>query len=230
VSYDSLTGPKTGPFNSQSISVSDARFSGTNGVDITLTASNANPVVQYVAVYATNYLGVPAQLLSSPVANFTATPTNGVRPLPVTFTDNSTGSITNLLWNFGDNQTTNTAAGFVVSHTYATNGIYTVTLIASGSGGSGTNTQTGRVTVLIPNPPQITRINFSGANALVLQGIGGPTNGGYYYWLRSSTNIILPVASWSIVATNPFNADGTFSNQIPMMPGTPQTFYRMQMP
>jgi hypothetical protein len=98
------------------------------------------------------------------------------------------------------------------------------------AGGSGTNTQTGLVTVLIPNPPQITSIQPMGTSALVLQGTGGPTNGGYYYWLRSSTNLTLPLTNWSLVATNPFDVLGNFSNQIPLTPGTPQTFYRLQMP
>jgi PKD repeat protein len=228
VSYDSTGGMKT--LSGLSSTVTDARFSAANGWDILLVASNANPVVQYVAVYATNYLGVPAQLLSSPVANFIATPTNGVRPLPVTFTDQSTGSITNLLWNFGDNQTTNTAAGFVVSHTYATNGTYTVSLMASGSAGSSTNIKTSYITVNVPASPKIGSIRLSGTTALVLQGSGGPTNGGYYYWLRSSTNLALPLTNWSIVATNPFDVQGNFSNNIPLTPGTPQIFYRLQLP
>jgi PKD repeat protein len=164
------------------------------------------------------------------VAGFTATPTNGIRPLVVTFIDTSAGSITNLLWNFGDSQTTNTAAGAVVAHTYKTNGTYTVSLKASGAGGSNTNTQAGLATVLVPNPPQIISIQPMEMSALVLQGTGGPTNGGYYYWLRSSTNITLPLTNWSIVATNPFDVYGNFSNQIPLTPGTPQSFYRVQMP
>jgi hypothetical protein len=45
-----------------------------------------------------------------------------------------------------------------------------------------------------------------------------------------TTNITLPLTNWSIVTTNPFNVDGTFSNQIPLTPGTPQVFYRLQMP
>ena len=171
-----------------------------------------------------------AAVLLAPVAGFSGTPTSGARPLPVTFTDQSTGSITNLLWSFGDGQTTNTAAGTVLSHIYATNGTYTVSLIASGLGGSGTNTQTGRVTVLIPNPPQIVGFHPDGAGALVLEGTGGPTNGVYYYWVRSATNLFIPLTNWSIVSTNLFAADGSFSNALPNTPGIPQQFYRLQLP
>jgi PKD repeat protein len=243
VKYDSSSGMKPGPtyllsstnaaWRDQSFTVSDARFSGTNVADILITVSNAptcDPVVLFVLV-SSSYLGVPPQLASpAPVAGFVLTPTNGIRPLAVTFTNISTGTITNLLWNFGDGQTTNMAAGAVVAHTYQTNGTFTVSLVASGSGGSNTNTQLNSVTVLLPNPPQITGIIPFGTTALVLKGSGGPTNGGYYYWLRSATNLTLPLTNWSIVATNPFDVYGNFSNQIPLMPGTPQTFYRMQMP
>jgi PKD repeat protein len=229
VSYDSTNGMKT--LSGLSATVTDARFAAPNGVDIQLTASNCNPLVYYVAVYATNNLGVAPQLIgSAPIASFTATPTNGIRPLLVTFTNTSSGSITNLLWNFGDGQTTNTATGAVVAHTYQTNGTFTASLVANGSGGSSTNTQLNSVTVLVPNPPHISGISSFSGNALVLQGSGGPTNGGYYYWLRSSTNITLPLANWNVVATNPFDVYGNFSNQIPVTPSSPQTFYRLQMP
>ena len=240
--YDSTSGKKLGAtyllsstnsqWDTQSLSVSDARFSGTNDIILTVDSTNCDPIVRLVRVDTASYLGVPLQLSSSPppVASFTATPTNGIRPLAVTFTDTSSGSITNLLWNFGDGQTTNTLAGVVVTHNYQTNGTYTVSLKASGPGGGNTNTQLNSVTVLIPNPPQITSIQPMGKSALVLQGTGGPTNGGYYYWMRSSTNLMLPLTNWSIVATNPFDAYGNFSNQIQLTPGTPQMFYQLQLP
>lgn len=241
VYYDSTNGMKLGAtytlvatnaqWDDQSFTVNDARFVATNGVEIMLVASNCDPVVEYVAINSTSYLGVPPQFNPPPpVAGFTRIPASGIRPLPVTFTDTSTGAITNLLWSFGDSQTTNTPAGAMVLHTYPTEGTYTVTLKASGPGGSGTNTQTGSVTVLIPNPPVITTIRPVGTTALMLQGIGGPTNGGYYYWLRSSTNLALPLTNWNIVATNPFDIYGNFSNQIPLTPGSSQQFYRMHIP
>jgi PKD repeat protein len=186
--------------------------------------------VRLVRVDTASYLGVPPQLLPPPVAGFSANPVNGIRPLAVTFTDTSTGTITNLLWIFGDGQATNTPAGAVVSHQYQTEGTYTVTLIASGAGSAATNIQTGCVIVSVPNPPQIASISPSIGSGIVLQGSGGPANGGYYYWLRSSTNLTLPLTNWAIVATNAFDAQGNFSNQIPVTPGSPQIFYRLQMP
>jgi PKD repeat protein len=84
-----------------------------------------------------------------PVASFTAAPTNGIVPLVVTFTDTSTGSITNWSWNFGDGGSTNLATNAVV-YTYNTPGIYTVSEIVTGPGGSSTNIQPNYIAVLTP--------------------------------------------------------------------------------
>ncbi len=83
-----------------------------------------------------------------PVASFNASPTNGAAPLLVTFTDGSTGTITNRFWNFGDATTTNIAST-TVQHGFA-QGTYTVTLIVTGPTGSSTNVQVNVVTSLDP--------------------------------------------------------------------------------
>ena len=85
----------------------------------------------------------------APVASFTAAPTNGIAPLSVAFTDTSTGSITNWSWNFGDGGTTNLATNAVV-YTYNTAGVYTVSEIVTGPGGSSTNTRPNYIVVLTP--------------------------------------------------------------------------------
>ncbi|HUJ09718.1 MAG TPA: DNA/RNA non-specific endonuclease [Verrucomicrobiae bacterium] len=81
-----------------------------------------------------------------PVASFTGSPTAGTAPLNVTFSDTSTGSITNRFWDFGDGGTTNITTN-VVAHTYAA-GTYNVTLVVSGSDGVSTNFQAGYITSL----------------------------------------------------------------------------------
>jgi hypothetical protein len=43
--------------------------------------------------------------VAAPVANFSGSPTSGVKPLSVSFTDQSTGSITSWAWTFGDGGT-----------------------------------------------------------------------------------------------------------------------------
>lgn len=83
-----------------------------------------------------------------PSARFTATPTEGVAPLTVTFTDTSTGGpITVWYWNFGDSSSAIvTASG--VSHMYTAAGNYAVTETVSGPGGSSTISATPCVEVL----------------------------------------------------------------------------------
>jgi PKD repeat protein len=86
----------------------------------------------------------PSQTISvsnaAPVASFTATPTSGVAPLGVQFTDTSTGVPTSWLWTFGDGTTSTVQSPL---HTYTSAGTYSVTLKASnGSGSTTTPSQT----------------------------------------------------------------------------------------
>jgi len=71
----------------------------------------------------------------SPVADFTATPVEGIVPLTVSFTDQSLNEPTSWLWDFGD-LTTSTNQNPV--HTYQKNKKYTVTLTASDAAGEDT--------------------------------------------------------------------------------------------
>jgi PKD repeat protein len=88
---------------------------------------------------------------ATPVAAFTGTPTNGAAPLAVTFTDSSTGSITNRFWDFGDGNTSNTTAT-TMNHTYNA-GTFTVSLTVSGSSGSSTNIQSSYIVATNLAPP-----------------------------------------------------------------------------
>jgi PKD repeat protein len=91
-----------------------------------------------------------------PVANFSGSPTSGVVPLTVNFTDLSTGSITSWAWTFGDGGTS-TAQN--PSHQYTSTGSYTVSLTVTGPGGSDGETKTDYITVSTCTPPVA---NFSG--------------------------------------------------------------------
>jgi PKD repeat protein len=115
---------------------------GTNTVTLTVSGlgASANSI-------RTNYIVVGSAGPPPPVASFSGTPTSGTEPLGVTFTDASTGSITNWFWDFGNGSTTNFAASTNPSQTY-TAGTYTVTLTVSGPGGNNTDTQASYITVL----------------------------------------------------------------------------------
>ncbi|MDD5189322.1 MAG: PKD domain-containing protein, partial [Methanoregula sp.] len=104
-----------------------------------------------------------------PLPNFTAIPTSGTEPLTVTFTDTSTNSPTQWLWNFGDCSLVNATVQHPV-HTYANAGIYNVSLNASNDGGSNTTTRYNFITVRIPAPvANFTATPTSGAVPLTVR-------------------------------------------------------------
>jgi PKD repeat protein len=82
-----------------------------------------------------------------PVVSFTGTPRSGTRPLEVTFTDTSTNYPTSWSWDFGDGSTS-TLQNPV--HIYTRAGTYRVTLIATNSAGSDTESINNYITVTAP--------------------------------------------------------------------------------
>ncbi len=86
----------------------------------------------------------------APTAAFAGTPTSGVFPLDVDFTDQSTDSPTSWSWNFGDggNSTAQNP-----SYTYTAAGTYTVTLTATNTYGSDDEVKTNYITVTSPPAP-----------------------------------------------------------------------------
>lgn len=82
--------------------------------------------------------------LEAPKAKFTADTISGDIDLLVSFTDNSTGNVTDWLWDFGDGTT---SIEQNPSHSYAKEGSYTVSLKVTGSGGDDTETITDYITV-----------------------------------------------------------------------------------
>ncbi len=97
-------------------------------------------------------------LSDPPAASFSASPTNSGAPLTVTFTDTSTGVITNRYWNFGDGATTNVTATSL-THTYSFPGTNTVTLIVSGANGSSTNVRANLI--VVTSETMVTRTNVT---------------------------------------------------------------------
>jgi PKD repeat protein len=129
-----------------------------------------------------------------PTAIFNAAPLSGSIPLTVNFTDDSTGSIADRVWDFGDGTTTNTT-DLYMSHTYTSAGTYSVQLVVNGPAGAHTNTQTDLITATNPPPP-----------ANVIQVAGDPADRS----IGSSSNGVLLLLSTT--ATLPRIADDNFSN------------------
>jgi PKD repeat protein len=142
-----------------------------------------------------------------PLAAFTGTPTSLFAGNSVVFTDASSGGITNWLWNLGDGNNVTNNSSTSVTHTYAAAGTYTVSLIVTGTGGSSTNTQVGYVVVNPVVVPTIGSPVLSGGS-LILSGTG---SAGTQYRILSTTDLTLPLASWTPVWTNIFAPDGSYS-------------------
>jgi PKD repeat protein len=109
---------------------------------VTLTATNA---VGSDSETMTDYITVTPTVVA-PVAAFSADTTSGAAPLTVVFTDASTNAPASWLWDFGDGSSTNATMQNPV-HTYAAAGTYTVTLTATNTAGSDSETITGYITV-----------------------------------------------------------------------------------
>jgi len=107
---------------------------------------------------STPTVSITATPVTPPVADFNANPLVGTVPLPVTFTDTSTGSPSTWNWIFGDMGAGNTSTVQNPSHMYTTAGTYSVNLTVTNAGGSKTLIKTNYITVTPPVPVA----NFTG--------------------------------------------------------------------
>jgi PKD repeat protein len=114
---------------------------GTNGDTVTV-----NNII--VRNQAPTPIPSATPVIERPIAAFTQSATVGTAPLTVQFTNLSTGSITGLQWNFGDGTT---SSEINPTHRFNNPGAYSVTLTATGPGG--TSNVTRQILVQSPNPP-----------------------------------------------------------------------------
>ncbi|NMB78558.1 MAG: PKD domain-containing protein, partial [Methanomicrobiales archaeon] len=110
---------------------------------VTLTAGNAGG---NNTITGTNFITVNPP---KPVAKFQASTTTGPFPLAVQFNDTSSNFPTSWNWDFGDGVTSTLQHPL---HTYTTPGTYSVTLVATNAGGSGTISSPNHITVITPPP------------------------------------------------------------------------------
>jgi autotransporter-associated beta strand protein len=75
--------------------------------------------------------------------------------------------------------------------------------------------------------PRFSNVEWTGTG-LILSGTGGSVNG--YYYILATTNIAQPLAQWTSIATNQFDAYGNFNCTNSVSAGVPQRFYRLQVP
>src|SRR5208283_3806672 len=115
---------------------------------------------------------------SGPVAKFTLSPTTGVAPLSVAFTDQSVGTVNSWLWSFGDGGSSTSQSP---AYTYSSAGTYTVTLTVSNSFGSSSR----EITITVK--PAIPVANF----------IASPASGIVPLAVSFTDSSTGPVTSWS---------------------------------
>ena len=159
---------------------------GTFTVTLTATDSEGFDIEQKI-----NYITVSEP---PPVAGFSGTPTSGVKPLIVQFTDSSTGVITEWSWEFGD---AGLSEAQNPSHMFVNAGLYTVTLTVTGPGGTDTEIKAGYITVN-ELPP-------------VADFTANRTNGIKPFTVEFTDNSENPVTSWSW----DFGDGGTSAEQNP---------------
>ncbi len=150
-----------------------------------------------------------------PVANFSATPLSSCAGTTVTFTDLSTNT-TSWSWNFGAGATPTTSTVQNPTVTFNTAGVYTITLIATNSSGSDTQTNTNYITALgttaiaLPITEGFTATTFVPANWTLVNANNSPTT-----WVRSATIGNTPTTGNSMMFDNNNYAD-TDDDQVRM--------------
>lgn len=131
----------------------------------TVTFQVASQVMAPTAAWDNNR---QQELALSPAVQvaFSGSPTDGVRPLLVTFANQSSGAFTSLLWSFGGG-----ATGTLENpiHTYSTAGRFTVTLTVSGPGGVDSLSRSDYVTVYEPVVAEFSGVPTVGVVPLLVQ-------------------------------------------------------------
>jgi PKD repeat protein len=170
-------------------------YSNAGAYSVTLTATGAGGTN---SLTRTNYVVVFAPV----VAGFSGGPTSGVAPLMVTFTNLSSGA-TNYEWGFGDGNTSTNANPV---NTYSNGGTYSVTLAATGAGGSNTLTATNYIVVFAPVVAGFSGGPTSGVAPLAVTFTNSSSGATNYAWAFGDGN-----TSTDANPTNTYSGDGTYS-------------------
>jgi autotransporter-associated beta strand protein len=89
---------------------------------------------------------------------------------------------------------------------------------------TGSLNTTGTISVIVTAAPFISSV-FISSGKIVFNGNGGVGDGNFV--LLGATNITLPLAGWTPLQTNQFDAGGNFSFTNAANPNQPQSFYRL---
>lgn len=115
-----------------------------------------NPGIYFVSLTASglggsNTVTVPGYITvnePAPIVDFSATPTSGIAPFQVTFSNQTQGAFSGCIWNFGDGTSPSTQCS--PNHTYNSKGVYQVSLSINYSGGTVNKVKQNFITVYAP--------------------------------------------------------------------------------
>ena len=154
------------------------------------------------------------------ISQFVADKTVGCAPLTVKFTDQSSGSPTSWKWDISNNGSVDYTSQHP-THTFTTEGTYTVKLTAINSNAQDSIVKTAIITVapaLKANIDLVQTINCNGANNAILKvtPIGG--NGTYsYLWNNNQTSQTLsnlPIGNYTVTVRDGYNCMASANKSI----------------
>lgn len=148
----SFTNATTGTFGALLWDFGDGSFSiAQDPVHVFTQAGSFSVSLTALGAGGTNTMTKPGVVVASdpggpnpPSANFTSNRTAGNAPLAVSFTDTSLGEVTSWSWNFGDGAVSSAQNP---AHTYASAGLFSVSLTVSGPGGTDSIVKTNLINV-----------------------------------------------------------------------------------
>jgi len=162
-------------------------------------------------------LFIPACLFAQvPISDFTSNVSTGCSPLTVSFTDLSTNSPNNWLWDFGN---TNNSVLQNPSAVYTTPGTYAVTLITTNLNGSDTAVKVNYITVFQDPIADFIADTTNGCNPLSIQfsDLSTPGSSPVNSWFwdfgdGNSSSSQNPSHIFSLAATNSISLTSTDTN------------------
>lgn len=150
-------GSLTGPSASYTGATASYTYSTTGNFDVRMIAQNAYSSNELLRSNYINVFTEPEVVIPLPISDFGASPTGGVSPLSVVFTDRSIQNadypITLVEINYGPEGFSGIyTPGMNFYYTYTQPGSYDVTLTVYNAGGFSTKTYPNLITVIAPSP------------------------------------------------------------------------------
>ena len=182
--------------SAQNISNPKHTYSQAGDYTVTLKVENKHKDASHVEIV---HIASPTP---APTVDFTYTSNNGFSvPSTITFVP-VVQNATSLLWNFGDGSSPLTQTPQNVTHLYGNAGVYTVTMTATGAGG--TTSSSKQITILATQTVPIAAFNVStsqGTAPLIVTFTNTSQNATGYSWLfpggtPSSSSATNPVVTY----------------------------------